>query len=268
MKYDFEELLRESADSEIVPSPGLDQKIIGRAEGTKRRKKAGIVWRAAAVAAVCIVAVFMVPHIVTPPGQENVPEKKADLPSGNSFTVTAFAKELTRKGKVFSTDCTSFGGSICGGDDGDISFLFRFPLSCEGKNIDRITYSLKEGDFMVQKTGHEYKLCKSFSLGYEEQKDKDREVNILTYKKDWSKEKKKKFKALNYDILKATPEQECEAWNLVLGDLGVTCTVTYEDGSTETKEIEITNEVMKATDIGGFAPEDKGRYPVQCYSIK
>lgn len=60
----------------------------------------------------------------------------------------AYARELTKGGEVYSTEYESKSSGICGSGD-DVNFGFGFPVKCEGKNIDTITYSIQNGIFVI-----------------------------------------------------------------------------------------------------------------------
>ena len=230
--------------------------------------------------------------------------------TGNYFAITAYAKELTKTGKVFPDEYMSL-SYVMGGDNvgENVDFSFAFPVKCVGKNIDTITYSIDEGLFQIgtQTDGRksivvdgeeveetieaganiigfesseklefgeilDYKLkqYKSFTVDYERQSDKRISIDIVGTSKMWSREKRLQYKKKNiyHRIFSSTGELDKEIYDFLTKDMGITCTVTYKDGSKETKNIVVSNEVVKISDVVKNAeelPVDKDQEMVARY---
>ncbi len=241
--------------------------------GAGSHRRVGYLLRPIAAALVCLAVTFAA--VLLPPVAEENQEKntnsKTSPVSEHHFIVTAYAKELTKGGKVFANQYTSYNASL-GGNKGDYYYSFEFPLACKGEQIDTITYRLEEGSFVIQGIpdtggiivdserlhGDNYR---SFTVKYDKQTDGKTRIMLFGETKEWSRKKKKEFEALGYDILKSSLKKDKEAWDLMLRDIGLTCTVTYQDGSTETKHIVVSNEILKC-------PEDEKQKDLfRCYSL-
>lgn len=219
----------------------------------------------------------------------------------NYFAVTAYAKELTRTGKVYFEDYASLGGAFdTGADNRGISAALEFPIECRGENIETITYAIREGAFCISNPPGESvvvegeKLTKKLDVPYRSMEDERNDV--LTYQMEqyhsftvrydhqmtdqtcidvvntldvWSKEKKKEFRDKGWDMFDCSLDQEKEIYDFLTRDLGITCTVTYKDGSTETKNIVISNEVVRLSEVmkETLPPEKDIERVIPCYRI-
>ena len=198
----------------------------------------------------------------------------------NYFTVTAYAKELTETGKVYPNDAVSLSYALCGDEKDGISFAFEFPVECKGENIDTITYAIREGAFQVssekgksvvidgekvekelnvpgieagavEEGKGEWLQYKSFTVDYDTQTNEKTRINVVDTSDVWSREKFAEYKKMEYDIVGSSIEQKKEVCDFLTKNLGITCTVKYKDGSTETKDIVVSNEVTKLSDVLG-----------------
>ena len=232
-------------------------------------------------------------------------EKTADKGNGiaemidNYFTVTAYAKELTETGKVYPDKYDSITSGLTGnGEKNGISFCFEFPVECKGENIDTITYKIKEGAFSItnpagkgilvsgkklqkklnapwrskesekkEKLTYEREQYQSFTVKYDRQKDKNTCVDIVDSSEVWSREKKERYRALNYQFTSISLAEEKALWDFLIKDLGITCTVKYKDGSTESKKILISTEIADLTEIFGEEAEDDSKNVIRYFSI-
>ncbi len=228
----------------------------------------------------------------------------------NSFTMLAYAKELTKGGEVYSMEYESKNSGICGsgtyGDD--VSFGFGFPVKCVGKNIDTITYTIQNGIFVitnpagesivvrgeepeqyleVMETFHypireeepvedadglrneklpayDAKQYHSFTVDYKRQEDAMTAISVADTSDTWESEKLNQYKAFRYEIAGAhSLEEELEIRSFFTKDMGITCTVTYKDGTTETKNIEVTNKLVNVPEN-----EEQSKEVVTCFGIK
>ncbi|MCQ5340081.1 hypothetical protein, partial [Eubacterium ventriosum] len=59
------------------------------------------------------------------------------------------AQTLT-KGDSSIDDTNGFPGAMCGSEEsGQVSYSIDFPVTCKGKNIDKITYDIKDAVFQI-----------------------------------------------------------------------------------------------------------------------
>lgn len=117
----------------------------------------------------------------------------------------------------------------------------------------------------------EFEEYKSFTVNYENQTNDTTCINVVDSSDIWSNEKVKQYKALNYDISGSSVEEEKEVCDFLTKDLGITCTVTYKDGSTETKNIVVTNDIVTLSDViedERSAGKEHTKLVVKCFSVK
>ncbi len=275
------------------------------------RKEKTMGWRkvirpaavAAASLALIVAANAVVPalHKNITKAPENVAEK-TDSVLDKYFTVTAYAKELTKTGKVFSEDYSGIISGICGNADGSsVSYNFEFPVEVKGKNIDTVTYTINDGAFCINhpkgknivvagkkldkmlnvpgesKEAEEKEVLTyldeqyhSFTVKYDNQINEETCIDIVGTSDIWGKEKREQYKALNYDIANSTVEEDKKAHDFLMKDIKITCMVTYRDGSTESKEIALSNKIMKYSEVTGEKVPEKKDTPcvVHCFSLK
>ena len=164
------------------------------------------------------------------------------------FTITACASEnektLLESGKTIplklGPNYTTYGFSETENDG--ISFQFYLPqLIVEGENIANITYSVDKYDMAIynysygadgkiDKTNGTTEFGKEYTVAYEDQLDKY--FRVVVRGEVPSDEK------LYHDIFEPdTAEDRVPAINKILDGVTVTCTVTYEDGTTESADI-------------------------------
>ncbi len=270
----------------------------------ERRK---IIWRGAAAAA-CL-ALIVTANAVGLMQRQNRTEVPGNIAEETNsvldkyFTVTAYAKELTKTGKVFQEKYSGSSNGFCGDKTDELSYNFEFPVEVKGENIDTVTYTIQEGAFCINhpkkknivvsgnklekllnvpgrsaEDEREKKLTyldeqyRSFTVKYDYQTDKKICVDIVGTSDAWSKEKKAQYKALHYDIVDSTVEEEKAVCDFLMKDMNITCMVTYKDGSTESKDIVLSNEIMRVSDVTDVAEEEKpekdSRVVVTCFSIR
>lgn len=219
----------------------------------------------------------------------------------NSFVLTVNAKELGTKNTSFVLT-NGWAGGMCETEKGGITYNKHFPLKCKGTNISTITYTIKGGVFQITnpvgksivvdgkkadnylsvpsisysdgKDGDKYSQSeatqyKSFTVDYDRQSADDSFIVIADNTDNWSKDKQKNIKALDFKWDKASIQEEKEVYDLLTDNLSLTCTVTYKDGSTESKDIVITNKIVKLSEINKDIPAEKdGDTVAMAYSIK
>lgn len=263
--------------------------------------------RPAAVLAACLALVVAAGNVVPmlqSRWEESAGNATENAKTDNYFAITAYAKELTKTGKVFSDKYASIGSAMCGDPrTKQISFAFEFPVECKGKNIDTITYAINEGAFQINnKTGenivvagekvkkemnvpgtlkgvdekkdedldYETNQYTSFTIKYGKQTNKTTSIEIVDDSDTWSREKLSQYKEKDiYHMVFNSPScEKCkEACDYLLKDLGITCTVTYKDGSTETKNIVVSNEIVRPSEVlkDEEIPEEKDQKTVARY---
>lgn len=293
-KRTFDDIILEDAEKDKVKALFLQADL--RKEDTKMKTKKRI--QEAAVCAAALAVILLANMLYSTSWRQG---------TQNCFTVLAYARELTKGGEVYSTEYESKSSGICGSGD-DVNFGFGFPVKCEGKNIDTITYSIQNGIFVitnpagesivvrgqepeqyleVMETFHypvqeqepqedadglrsivlpdyEVKQYHSFTVDYEHQDDVMTVVSVADTSDSWEGEKLNQYKAFGYNLDREhSPEEELEIRSFFTKDMGITCTVTYKDGTTETKNIEVTNKLVNVP-----GNEAQSKKAVTCFGIK
>lgn len=254
--------------------------------------------RPAAALAACLV-LAIVTYAVCPVFQREA-EDHSGTAAGNYFSVTAYAKELTNTGKVFSNEYASHFGVMDDADRGGISFSLEFPMECKGKNIDTITYKIKEGRFQITNPPHksivvggnklknidapgrsmedekndkltyEKNQYKSFTVRYGNQSNAKTCIDIVDTSNVWGKERWNEYKKLPDPFGEISLQERKKLYNFLTKDMGITCTVKYKDGTKETKSIMISHEIVRPSEVFDESiPKEKDQKRViPCFSIR
>ncbi|MDE7310332.1 MAG: hypothetical protein K2N87_01730 [Eubacterium sp.] len=227
--------------------------------------------------------------------------------SSDHFTITAYAKKLTKTGQVYAQQSESGEGGVSGSkEEGTISFAFWFPLECSGKDIDTITYTIQNGAFQIttpagkslvvsgeelqdpieagvsyrtiEQEGEEFHVShydtrqyRSFTVNYDEQGNDETCIEIVDASERWEPEKIRQYQAFDYDI--GSPksiELQKEVYDFLTKDLGISCTATFRDGTTQTKNIAVSNKIVTMSELldAELSPEDDFSMVVRCFSLQ
>lgn len=238
--------------------------------------------------------------------------------SGNSFVITAYAKELTKTGKIYADQYTvaadeSFEGSM----EEMQGMEFTFPVTCKGENIDTVTYTIQNGAFQISNpigsnivisgeeladedkikapvslkthftegidlsegthvipnsinfNDYEDRQYKSFTVDFTRQTDDMTIIGIVDSVDAWDEAKKNAYRAAGHGFSDLSqPETEKKLCDFLTKDFGITCTATFKDGTTESKNIVISNEIVKASELEGAPEDDSSDIVVRCFSIQ
>ena len=157
----------------------------------------------------------------------------------------------------------------------EIGYCISTPLTCEGENIETVTYSVNNGAFQIvqpenederiivagqlygekistgmiggdydEKNGglpsrsYEAALYKSFTLDYERQSDEYTWINICN---------SRPYDEEIFNLIwgeKVTFEDESNAINMLLDHTVITCTVHYVDGTEQSVDIQVGSQVV------------------------
>lgn len=198
------------------------------------------------------------------------------LPKGdNSFMLTVNAAEL-KEGKAVLADASACGFSVSEDDNNHDRYSIDFPVKYEGDNIDSVTYSISKGRFELFKSEENdspvsletngnlyfsisgesekitnsdyaqehasYQKTKEFTVSYDDQKDSNRNIYITGDSKHLTKQESKEVKKAIYGDVSL--EGEKAAFDKLLGNLIITSTVKFKDGTTETQNIKVGTKVI------------------------
>lgn len=137
------------------------------------------------------------------------------------------------------------------------------------------------------KVFYEWEQYHSFTLGYDKQSDEGTTIYIVGNSSGWSEEKLAKFREIvwkmeavppeetegreeelgKYYEMVSSPEIDKQIYDFVLEGSTITCTVTYKDGSTVTKNIAVTSEIMKESDVFPESGSDENEAFI-CFRIE
>lgn len=255
------------------------------------------------VAIAASLAIILTANTVIPMLQNSFENISGNIVSDNSFSLTVCAKEMTETGKVFSDKYQSASDIAWDTEDGGVVFGFVFPVECKGENIDTITYKIKEGAFMISNPKgetvvidgekmknnlilperskenlskdiftYELEYYKSFTVKYNNQFSDETCIDVVGTSDIWSEEKLSQYKKLGCSIysMRDSLKKEKEVWDFLTKDQGISCTVTYKDGSTETKNIVISNEIVRLSEVcNDNIPKERDHETVaRCFQIQ
>lgn len=196
------------------------------------------------------------------------------------FTLQVMAAEL-EEGKPVPLLMHDVGTAwgLGGTENGEINYYINTDFTCEGEDIDYITYSINNGAFQIVQpedesiiidgqlygedlnTGfvggdfdeendglpsrsYEIVLYKSFTVDYDRQSDEYTWINICNVRQD---------DGTNMDLIwreGRTVEEFNEGLSWLLGDTVITCTVTYTDGTSQSADILVGCQLMYDADFG------------------
>lgn len=246
------------------------------------------------VAAVAVCLSIALLASVTIPKSPDAAKSKAN----NYFTLTAYAEELSSNNQSKYNESSTWGGGMCETDEDGVAFNFEFPIKCEGENIDTVTYSINHGAFQIsgnkeavsaiQGEKSEYlntpgtfknkdavfEQYRSFTLKYDEKLSDSICLDIVDTTDNWSEVERAQLSDI--DIHDAFNNGNCESLkklsDILVKNMDIKCTVKYKDGTTDTKNIVITNSIAKSSEVLNEVekrPEDVDfDIVVRTYSIK
>lgn len=249
------------------------------------RRKINFIKPAVAVAA-CMALVVGLGQIGSNPTTKN---------NRYGFSIRLNAQTLA-KSKTAIDDAKGFAGAMCGSEEkGQVSYLVEFPVSCKGKNIDKITYSIKDAVFQItnpegnsivtegkkssktfntpsaiagcddkktkedEYTGSQYT---SFTVDYDRQKDEQTFIGIAYDSNYLSKEQKAEIKKLDaFDVTENALNTKKAVHEQLYKNVEINCTVTYKDKTTETKKIKVTPKIGKIADLDSGESKTEEKNP-------
>lgn len=200
----------------------------------------------------------------------------------NMFTLRVKAAELEKGNPVaYLSDDTSNGWAFCETEEGTVSYSIDAPFTCEGENVESITYSINKGAFQIvepqnssimlradeyngelnvpQRGGEEkdgktvskVKYYTSYTVAYDEQTSDTTWINVCG-ERDMSDEEQELI------FGKQSGNKETALFmDKVFDGVVITCTVNYEDGSSDSAEISMGGQVMTYEDAGAQAENPK-----------
>ena len=261
----------------------MEQNISNNQDFQKKVKRGKTVRRTCAAVAACTALVVAAGswHAGQPVEQSEIAaqdgEEHAEKIS-KLFMLTAKAAETGKriemtKGKPVAVTTEDADSWVLGGnEDGTWSYCFNLPFQCEGENIDSVSYSINRGAFQVVELegtsiiasgkeaaepvnsgligGSDYEAIPATINYYTEYTlDYDRQESDAT----WINMVRDDIKFSDPDLPQSenkSDEDVKKVFDELFGDVMITCTVHFTDGTSETIEIEPGVIVTTATKNG------------------
>ena len=210
--------------------------------------------------------------------EQSSPDSKAvQTADDHEFTMTVYAEELNDKNPVIAYNGGEIchGWAICGGEDGSVSYSMATDFACEGEGIESVTYQINKGAFQIFKPESTKLDIKMKEVPYintpignyphiagndESLSDEERAESegvdgyyVSEYTLDYANQKPENVvfnicgeEKMNPDIMfgNQTPEGQKAGMDELLGDVVITCIVTFTDGTSVSKEIVMENKIM------------------------
>lgn len=217
--------------------------------------------QSAVAAAACLALIFGIGYKVIQKPETIKPEKAQNTAVTNSFVVKVNAAEIkhTKKNQMRVYANPGYTSMWCDGDAGKqfVSYSINAPLQFEGNNIKTVTYRINKGHFFVTKAEHskyfkEGELCNGssqsnyrfFTVNAKETPEKQFTVSITD---DDCKISSADATAL-FDG-KAESDSELHARNKALGNVTITCTATFNDGTQKSVNIKVKHQKLTGAQV-------------------
>ena len=208
-----------------------------------------------ALVAICAsfaLAVIATSHINSP-GHRDAHGTKGH---NNSFLVYAQAAQI-KPGMTVSIDKTDIFDSYSGNpDSGEVDCHFKIPFTFRGENIKTITYQTNIGDLKIEMPNSPDALSekdliledKNASIPFSLMEKED--IQIFYHRKCSLNQKDyERFWYFNQENQSQNTKEEIERKKVldqIYKDFILTCTATFEDGSTQSKNFVIETKLMTA----------------------
>ena len=255
---EFENILKQALRPDISDEEILVKKTPSKSKRRKSTMRKHRIIQSAVAAAACLALIFGIGYNVIQKTETIKPEKVQTTTGTNSFVVKVNAAEIkhTKKNQMKVYANTSM---WCDGDAGKqfVSYNINAPLQFEGNNIKTVTYRINKGHFFVTKAEHskyfkEGELCKGssqanyrfFTVNAKETPEKQFTVSITD---DDCKISSADATAL-FDG-KAESDSELHARNKALGNVTITCTATFNDGTQKSVNIKVKHQKLTGAQV-------------------
>lgn len=268
---EFENILKQALRPDISDEEILVKKTPSKSKRRKSTMRKHRIIQSAVAAAACLALIFGIGYNVIQKTETIKPEKVQTTTGTNSFVVKVNAAEIkhTKKNQMKVYANPGYTSMWCDGDAGKqfVSYNINAPLQFEGNNIKTVTYRINKGHFFVTKAEHskyfkEGELCKGssqsnyrfFTVNAKETPEKQFTVSITD---DDCKISSADATAL-FDG-KAESDSELHARNKALGNVIITCTATFNDGTQKSVNIKVKHQKLTGaqTDSSKFEKDKK-----------
>ena len=264
---EFEHILKQALRPDVSDEEILVKKTPSKSKRRKITMKKHRIIQSTVAAAVCLALIFGIGYKINleqlglQKTETVKPEKTQTTADTNSFVVKVNAAEIkhTKKNQMKIYANPSYTSIWCEGDAGKqfVSYNIKTPLQFEGNNIKTVTYRINKGHFFVTKAEHskyfkEGELCKGssqanyrfFTVNAKETPEKQFTVSITD---DDCKISSADATAL-FDG-KAESDSELHARNKALGNVTITCTATFNDGTQKSVNIKVKHQKLTGAQV-------------------
>ena len=271
---ELEHILKQALRPDISDEEILVKKTPSKSKRRKSTMRKHRIIQSAVAAAACLALILGI-------GYKTIkPEKVQTTADTNSFVVKVNAAEIkhTKKNQMKIYANPSYTSIWCEGDAGKqfVSYNIKTPLQFEGNNIKTVTYRINKGHFFVTKAEHskyfkEGELCKGssqsnynfFTINAKETPEKKFTVSITD---DDCKISSADAKAL-FDG-KAESDSELQARNKALGNVTITCTATFNDGTQKSVNIKVKHQKLTGAQTDSSKFEKNKKYIFVTFEVE
>ena len=264
---EFEHVLKQALRPDVSDEEILVKKTPSKSKRRKITMKKHRIIQSTVAAAVCLALIFGIGYKINleqlgiQKTETVKPDKTQTTADTNSFVVKVNAAEIkhTKKNQMKIYANPSYTSIWCEGDAGKqfVSYNIKTPLQFEGNNIKTVTYRINKGHFFVTKAEHskyfkEGELCKGssqsnyrfFTVNAKETPEKQFTVSIT--------DNDCKISSADATALfdgKAESDSELHARNKALGNVTITCTATFNDGTQKSVNIKVKHQKLTGAQV-------------------
>ena len=258
---EFENILKQALRPDISDEEILVKKTPSKSKRRKSTMRKHRIIQSAVAAAACLALIFGIGYNVIQKTETIKPEKVQTTTGTNSFVVKVNAAEIkhTKKNQMKVYANPGYTSMWCDGDAGKqfVSYNIKVPLQFEGNNIKTVTYRINKEHFLVTKAEHskyfkEGELCKGssqsnyrfFTVNAKETPEKQFTVSIT--------DNDCKISSADATALfdgKAESDSELHARNKALGNVTITCTATFNDGTQKSVNIKVKHQKLTGAQV-------------------
>ena len=277
---EFENILKQALRPDISDEEILVKKTPSKSKRRKSTMRKHRIIQSAVAAAACLALIFGIGYNVIQKTETIKPEKVQTTTGTNSFVVKVNAAEIkhTKKNQMKVYANPSYTSMWCDGEAGKqfVSYSINAPLQFEGNNIKTVTYRINKGHFFVTKAEHskyfkEGELCKGssqsnyrfFTVNAKETPEKQFTVSIT--------DNDCKISSADATALfdgKAESDSELHARNKALGNVTITCTATFNDGTQKSVNIKVKHQKLTGAQTNSSKFEKDKKYIFVTFAVE
>ena len=272
---EFENILKQALRPDISDEEILVKKTPSKSKRRKSTMRKHRIIQSAVAAAACLALILGIGYKVIQKTETIKPEKVQTTAGTNSFVVKVNAAEIkhTKKNQMKVYANPSYTSVWCDGNAGKqfVSYTIKTPLQFEGNNIKTVTYRINKGHFFVTKAEHskyfkEGELCKGSSQSdYRFFTINAKEFTVSITDDDC------KISSADATALfdgKAESDSELHARNKALGNVTITCTATFNDGTQKSVNIKVKHQKLTGAQTNSSKFEKDKKYIFVTFEVE